>query len=97
MVKNLELTFGLSFKPNIDDLRESPAKYITQKLLQETNNQEYLVIEPNIENHPIYKLSNFKDAARLADILVFLVAHDEFKQIKIERSKHVLDFCGIFN
>ena len=89
--------FGLSFKPNIDDLRESPAKYITQKLLQETNNQEYLVIEPNIENHPIYKLSNFKDAARLADILVFLVAHDEFKQIKIERSKHVLDFCGIFN
>ena len=35
---------GLAFKPNIDDLRESPAKYIAQKVLQNANNEEYILL-----------------------------------------------------
>ena len=86
---------GLAFKPNIDDLRESPAKYIAQKVLQNANNEEHYVVEPNIEDHKIFKLTDYKLAAERADIIVFLVAHDEFKDLTIAEDKLVLDFCGI--
>jgi len=49
---------GLAFKPNIDDLRESPAKYIAQKVLQNANNEEYFIVEPNITEHKVFKLTN---------------------------------------
>src|SRR5690554_1191169 len=39
---------GLAFKPNIDDLRESPAKYIAHKVLQNSNGEEVLLVEPNL-------------------------------------------------
>jgi UDP-N-acetyl-D-mannosaminuronic acid dehydrogenase len=86
---------GLSFKPNIDDLRESPATYIAQKVMQKSNNQDYYIVEPNIDSHPVYKLTNYKDAIQKADIIAILVAHDEFKSIEILTNKVVLDFCGI--
>ncbi|MEM9649095.1 MAG: UDP-N-acetyl-D-mannosamine dehydrogenase [Bacteroidota bacterium] len=85
---------GLAFKPNIDDLRESPAKYIVQKVLQNANDEEYFIVEPNIEDHKVFKLTYYEEAAEKADILVFLVAHDEFKTIK-SGNKVVLDFCGV--
>ena len=86
---------GLAFKPNIDDLRESPAKYIVQKVLQNANNEEYFIVEPNIKNHSVFKLTNFQNAIEKADIIVFLVAHKEFNSLKISKEKRVLDFCGI--
>jgi UDP-N-acetyl-D-mannosaminuronic acid dehydrogenase len=86
---------GLAFKPNIDDLRESPAKYIAQKVLQNANNEEYYIVEPNISSHHIFKLTDYKDAVVKADIIVLLVAHDEFKTLVISSDKVVLDFCGI--
>jgi UDP-N-acetyl-D-mannosaminuronic acid dehydrogenase len=86
---------GLAFKPNIDDLRESPAKYIAQKVLQNANNEEYYIVEPNIEEHKVFKLTNFKEAADKADIIAFLVAHKEFKSLKLLKDKVVLDFCGV--
>ena len=85
---------GLAFKPNIDDLRESPAKYIAQKVLQNSNNEEHYIVEPNIKSHNVYKLTNFKEAIKEADIIVFLVAHDEFKNISIEDDKVVLNFSN---
>ena len=88
---------GLAFKPNIDDLRESPAKYIAQKVLQNSNNEEHFIVEPNIESHSIYKLTDYKEAIEKADIIVCLVAHDEFKKLKIDKTKVLLDFCGLFN
>jgi UDP-N-acetyl-D-mannosaminuronic acid dehydrogenase len=88
---------GLSFKPNIDDLRESPAKYIAQKVLQNDNNGAYFIVEPNIEQHNIFKLTNYKEAVNKADIIVFLVAHKEFKKLTLKENKVVLDFCGIKN
>tara|TARA_B110001469_G_scaffold36236_1_gene36221 strand:- start:11750 stop:12958 length:1209 start_codon:yes stop_codon:yes gene_type:complete len=86
---------GLAFKPNIDDLRESPAKYIAQKVLQNSNNEEHYIVEPNIDSHSVYKLTDYKEAIEKADIIVFLVAHDAFKESSISSDKIILDFCGI--
>ena len=86
---------GLAFKPDIDDLRESPAKYIVQKVLQNANNEEYYIVEPNIDSHTVFKLTDYIYAAKKADIVVFLVAHKEFKDIELHNDKVVLDFCGI--
>ena len=86
---------GLAFKPNIDDLRESPAKYIAQKVLQNSNNDEQFIVEPNINSHSVYKLTNYLEAIKNADIIVLLVAHDEFKTLNILSGKIILDFCGI--
>ena len=86
---------GLAFKPNIDDLRESPAKYIAQKVLQNSNNDEHFIVEPNIDTHSVYKLTDYKFAFKNADIIVFLVAHKEFLSAEISSDKLILDFCGI--
>lgn len=88
---------GLAFKPNIDDLRESPAKYIVQRVLQNANNEEYYIVEPNIEEHKVFKLTDYQTAYDHADIVVFLVAHKEFKTLKFTNQKVVLDFCGVNN
>ena len=88
---------GLAFKPNIDDLRESPAKYIVQKVLQNSNNEEHFIVEPNIKSHLVFKLTDYKSAIENADIIVFLVAHREFNYQKIQKDKLVMDFCGISN
>jgi UDP-N-acetyl-D-mannosaminuronic acid dehydrogenase len=87
---------GLAFKPNIDDLRESPAKYIVQRVLQNANNEEYYIVEPNISDHNIFKLKNYEMAFEKADIVVFLVAHEEFKLLPKSPDKVILDFCGIY-
>ncbi|MDA9907642.1 UDP-N-acetyl-D-mannosamine dehydrogenase [Flavobacteriaceae bacterium] len=86
---------GLAFKPNIDDLRESPAKYIAQKVLQNSNNEIHFIVEPNITQHNVFKLTDYETAAEQADIVVFLVAHNEFKGLKLSEDKVVLDFCSI--
>ncbi len=87
---------GLAFKPNIDDLRESPAKYIATKIMQDCYNAEVLIVEPNITEHPVFKLSDYKEAYDKADIVVFLTAHNQFKELEWKDDKVILDFCGIF-
>lgn len=88
---------GLAFKPNIDDLRESPAKYIAQRVMQDAHDEEYYIVEPNIQEHHVFKITNYEEAALKADIIVFLVAHNEFKNLEITKDKVVLDFCGVTN
>ncbi len=87
---------GLAFKKNIDDLRESPAKYIAQKIMQSENNGNIMLVEPNIEEHSLFKLTDYKKAYQSADIIVFLVSHNEFMGLKYDNSKVILDFCGVF-
>ncbi|MBC5645777.1 UDP-N-acetyl-D-mannosamine dehydrogenase [Parabacteroides sp. BX2] len=87
---------GLAFKPDIDDLRESPAKYITTKVLQGCNNADILVVEPNISSHNVFKLTPYRMAYEKADIVVFLVTHKEFKSLPICPDKMILDFAGVF-
>tara|TARA_R110001583_G_scaffold56717_1_gene170917 strand:+ start:5256 stop:6473 length:1218 start_codon:yes stop_codon:yes gene_type:complete len=87
---------GLAFKPNIDDLRESPAKYIAQKVLQNANNEEYYIVEPNITEHKVFKLTNYLEAYEKADIIAFLVDHNEFSELNYLDEKYILDFAGVF-
>lgn len=86
---------GLAFKPNIDDLRESPAKYITTKVMQSGSNADILVVEPNVAEHNVFKLTDYREAYDNADIVVFMVAHDPFKTLPRRDDKIILDFCGI--
>ena len=86
---------GLAFKPNIDDLRESPAKYIAQKVLEDVNDDEVYIVEPNIEKHDFFKITGYENAFEKADIVVYLVAHDEFKNLPKKSNKKVLDFAGV--
>lgn len=87
---------GVAFKPDIYDLRESPAKYIISKVMQKCNNADILVVEPNIEQHNVFKLTPFREAYDRADIVVFLTAHTPFKSLEWRDDKVILDFCGIF-
>jgi UDP-N-acetyl-D-mannosaminuronic acid dehydrogenase len=73
--------YGIAFKPNIDDLRESPALEIVKRLALETNTK-ILVIEPNIRSLPnSLDLPNVKlepTWENNADIHVMLVDHEQF-------------------
>tara|TARA_B100001057_G_scaffold144139_2_gene143940 strand:+ start:12086 stop:13285 length:1200 start_codon:yes stop_codon:yes gene_type:complete len=83
---------GLAFKPNIDDLRESPALQIVKSLILEGH--DIIAVEPNIKSHSDIKLSSIENAVKNADIITFLVGHDEFKNLNLITD---LDFCGILN
>ncbi|MEN8122743.1 MAG: UDP-N-acetyl-D-mannosamine dehydrogenase [Bacteroidota bacterium] len=82
---------GLAFKPNIDDLRESPAMYVTQSLIN--HGYEVFPVEPNIEGHKHLKIYAIDEALEKADMVVYLVAHDEFVRLKIG-DKVVLNFVA---
>jgi len=85
---------GLAFKPDIDDLRESPALYVTRRLIADKVN--VLAVEPNIHAFDEFEIVNDAEAINDADIIVYLVAHKEFKGIRIF-GKEVFDFCGVTN
>ncbi len=87
---------GVAFKPDIDDLRESPAKYIISKVMVSCNNARILVVEPNVAEHHVFKLTPYRQAYAEADIVVFLTAHTPFKSLPWSEDKKILDFCGIF-
>lgn len=84
---------GLAFKPDIDDLRESPALYVTETLLKE--GFEILQVEPNLHNSDDRELTEAVHAVEKADIIAFLVGHKGFKSLKIKPNKSKLDFVGM--
>ena len=90
--------YGLAFKPDIDDLRESPALAITKQLAEQGLN--ILAIEPNIEELPRSLPSNIKlislDEKDSADIHLILVDHKDFKTKFFVNSLYVIDTKGIF-
>lgn len=85
---------GLAFKPDIDDLRESPARHIAERVMAECKDTEYLIVEPNIASHPIYSLSTADEAFDHADIIVMLTAHTPFRSHSPKAGQITLDFCG---
>jgi UDP-N-acetyl-D-mannosaminuronic acid dehydrogenase len=82
---------GLAFKPNIDDLRESPALHVVLELIKKGLN--IMSVEPNIREHATIKLYSLDSALSSADIVVFLVAHNQFKDIQIQ-ANHLV-FCDL--
>lgn len=88
--------YGLAFKPDIDDLRESPALEIARKLGKQGLN--ILAIEPHIDSLPNDLPENIKlielDKNHMADIHVILVKHTQFKNLDLKMEK-TLNFCGL--
>ncbi|HQQ68881.1 MAG TPA: UDP-N-acetyl-D-mannosamine dehydrogenase [Alicycliphilus sp.] len=88
---------GLSFKANIDDLRESPSMDIVEHLLQ-AGIGRIMACDPNVHKErapfPLYDL---KSVIKEADILLLLVDHDEFKDIdpQVIKDKVVIDTKGV--
>lgn len=88
--------YGLAFKPDIDDLRESPALEIAKQIAFEHAN-EVLVIEPNVKSIELenIRLVTLDESLTKTDIHVMLVDHMQFKKIKIKDS-YVVDTKGIW-
>ncbi|MDA7490969.1 UDP-N-acetyl-D-mannosamine dehydrogenase [Synechococcus sp. AH-707-M23] len=83
---------GLAFKPDVDDLRESPALHITTELL--VSGVEVLACEPNLHDHPTIKLHTLEQVLDDADLLVFLVAHTPFRNLDLT-DHSAFDLCGV--
>lgn len=91
--------FGISYKPNSNDLRESPSYRILKKLLK--SGTKVNVCEPNIDSlgidSKICNLISIEEAIEKSDGLVFLVPHKEFHSINRESLRNpYLDFCNLF-
>ncbi|OAT27229.1 UDP-N-acetyl-D-mannosamine dehydrogenase [Proteus myxofaciens] len=94
--------FGLAFKPNIDDLRESPAMNITQQVANWHSGTTFAV-EPNIHELPtklkgITELVSTEQALKEADIVLMLVDHQQFKAIPGNQvtQKWIVDTKGVW-
>ncbi len=90
---------GLAFKPDIDDLRESPALDITKEL-NGMSIANILAVEPNIHDTEVggLELTTLSTALDQSDIIVLLVDHKEFKEISLGQiaNKALIDTRGIF-
>jgi UDP-N-acetyl-D-mannosaminuronic acid dehydrogenase len=91
--------YGLAFKPDIDDLRESPALAITRKLAEE-HTGPLLIIEPNVATLPDKlggaRLVTVDEGSRFADLHVMLVDHQSFKSLPVPDGPTV-DVRGVWH
>jgi UDP-N-acetyl-D-mannosaminuronic acid dehydrogenase len=83
---------GLSYKPDVDDLRESPAVRVALALV--ARGIDVLACEPHISRHSQLTLVDTRTAVAEADIVALLVRHTQFAELDLA-GKVVLDFCGL--
>ncbi|HNJ57741.1 MAG TPA: UDP binding domain-containing protein, partial [Chitinophagaceae bacterium] len=84
---------GLAFKPDIDDLRESPALEIAKCINDEVCT--VVCVEPNVNELKGLTLVSLNQAIEQADIICYLVKHSAFKGLKNTTNKIELDFCDV--
>lgn len=82
---------GLSYKPDIDDLRESPALHVAHEVHEERLG-DVLLVEPHLRSSPIADLPlvGLDEALARADIVAILVAHREFRRLRPEALLRVM-------
>ncbi|WP_338667728.1 UDP-N-acetyl-D-mannosamine dehydrogenase [Pseudodesulfovibrio methanolicus] len=90
--------WGLAYKPNIDDLRESPALSIARRLVAQKG-LRVLVVEPNAESDFVMEggeMVSLELSLEQADVIAILVGHDQFKQVSSDRLEAVtvMDFVN---
>ena len=87
---------GLAFKPDIDDLRESPAVHVASAL--QAQGYDVVAVEPNIQSHDKFVLVALEEALNAADVVAVLVKHHQFVQLAGAGELGgavILDFCGV--
>ena len=86
---------GLAYKPDSDDLRESPAVAIARKLREEF---KVNIVEPYLMTHPEFELTELDEALKNSELIVSLVAHRQFGDLSPDQlsEKKLLDIVGIF-
>ncbi len=97
------LILGATYKPDIDDLRESPALHIAQALAKKYT--RLLICEPNVPTEQLIKygfaaeqIVDVKHGIERADTIVALVAHSAFKSItSLRNAKKIIDYCGLLH
>jgi UDP-N-acetyl-D-mannosaminuronic acid dehydrogenase len=101
-VKDVKVgVFGLSFKPDIDDLRESPALAITEKIVEIFSGQ-ICIVEPHIDKLPKQlesraKLTTIESCVESSNVLVMLVGHKSFREfrLKVNQECYIVDAIGL--
>jgi len=86
---------GLAFKPDIDDLRESPASTVVSSLM--ALDLHVTCVEPNVKTHPDFLITSFDNALKNADVIAVLVGHKEFRSDMNKKcliDVMAMDFCG---
>jgi UDP-N-acetyl-D-mannosaminuronic acid dehydrogenase len=94
---------GLTFKANVDDMRESPALEIAHHLAEKYGSR-IKIVEPNLRQLPIdlskhgAQFMHIDEAVRVCEIAIVLVDHDEFKMVPLADRRHldVIDTRGIW-
>ena len=88
---------GLAYKPDVDDLRESPSVHVAEELKRATN-AKIIVCEPFVDTFPGFELVSLEKALDQSNVVVMLTDHSDFKRIPAERlkGKHVIDTRGVW-
>lgn len=87
--KSRVAVFGLAYKGNVDDIRESPAITIVNLLLSE--GFDVKAYDPHVSDSQIkFKLSAYKEALQDAEMLLVLTDHDVFKKIDWEEAAKLM-------
>jgi UDP-N-acetyl-D-mannosaminuronic acid dehydrogenase len=98
------LGLGVAFKPNVDDLRESPALKITQELMRKSDLFEFVTYDSYAKKEDLEKLeipyaTDLREAIKNADVILVLVRHKEFLLLPeaVFCEKIILDTCGLLH
>ena len=88
---------GMSYKQNIDDIRESPSIKIANDLVDYLGQDRVNICDPYLKNLDGHDLKTIEDSIENSDIIVFCVPHSQFKNIDrtLMNNKKILDLCGV--
>ena len=98
-IKNRKVNLGIlgiTFKPNVDDIRNSPALKVVNKLLEAKFDCVLRVNDPYVDNLENVKIIPFDEVIEKSDFIAFLVGHNDYKNIKL-KDKFYYDFCGVID